>query len=175
MPPSAPLSPLGSPTPAVSSQSSLASPFSQSSPSKRGSVGNDRRMSTGKSRRKSLRFGEHVGSPESKEERARVNGVLDVYQNVVKMCNENKVTTKNSWALNLIENIDTVLGAAKGSFHKASCALSAAVEIYGQRVDGTHADTFKMLETVRGGARAPRTARVRLTARVPLTARARRC
>ena len=101
-----------------------------------------RKSLTGPNRRKSLKFGANVGSPETKEERQRVNQVLDVFQNVVKLCAENKVNTKNSWALNLIENIDTVLGAAKGSFHRAATTLSAAVEIYGQRVDGTHEVIF---------------------------------
>jgi len=64
------------------------------------------------------------------------------------LCQEDKVNKRNAFALDLIDHMETVLGAAKGSFHKASCALSAAVEIYSNRVDGTHEDTFKMLETV---------------------------
>jgi hypothetical protein len=105
-----------------------------------------------RSRRMSLRFGPNVGldldANNAEDAPVQLRNMLDNYSSVLKMCSENKVNTKNTWSLNLIDHIEDILATQRGSFQKASCTLSASVQIYEKRVDAAHEDTFRMLNNV---------------------------
>lgn len=67
-----------------------------------------------------------------------------------------KITAKNSWNLELIDHMGTIIQEdggdrdAKGSinFQKASCTLDASVKIYSHRVDDTYSTSFRILENL---------------------------
>lgn len=72
----------------------------------------------------------------------------DMYTNCIKLSTENKITTKNTWQLSLIDYIDEVIGAtasANPDFQLASCTLDASVKIFSCRVDSVHSETYKVL------------------------------
>jgi len=69
--------------------------------------------------------------------------ISEVYKNIIKLNSENKITTKNTWGLNLIDYIDDVIET--NNFQEASCTLDASVQIYATRVDSIHTDTYKYL------------------------------
>lgn len=83
-----------------------------------------------------------------------------LYQQCIKLATENKITSKNTWALGLIDHLhDLVLpNEQEGSttnFQRASVTLGAGVEIYAKRVDSVHTEAFKVLGGLsRGGAAA---------------------
>lgn len=65
----------------------------------------------------------------------------------LKLATENKITSKNTWALPLIEHLDDLIKSEQDStnFQRASVTLDAGVKIYGTRVDSVHMETFKIL------------------------------
>ena len=73
-----------------------------------------------------------------------------LYQNCLKLASENKITSKNTWALPLIDHLADLVAPAAGStggtdFQRASLTLAAGVSIYAHRVDAVHGDVFKIL------------------------------
>ncbi|CAM9252653.1 unnamed protein product [Discosporangium mesarthrocarpum] len=109
-----------------------------------------RRRSSGRMRRLSG-FG---GIP------ADVTGDMDknkgVYNNMVRLASENKITKKECWSYPLIDVMGPMLlgneGLARGSsmvnFQKASCTLEASVKIYSHRVDETYDSSYMLLENM---------------------------
>ena len=77
--------------------------------------------------------------------------MLEMYSNAVKMSAENKITQKNAWAIQLIENFDAVLdsqaqdGGSSTNFMAASATLEASMKIYSSRVDSVHTETYRVL------------------------------
>ena len=76
--------------------------------------------------------------------------VLSLYTNCIKLASENKINSKNTWSLALIDHISDIVKNEKDednqtNFQKASCTLEAGVKIYASRVDSFHNETFKML------------------------------
>ncbi|GAM25482.1 hypothetical protein SAMD00019534_086570 [Acytostelium subglobosum LB1] len=76
--------------------------------------------------------------------------ITEIYANCIKLSNENKINTKNTWQLSLIDHISDVLENNveeddMTNFQKASCTLDASVKIYSTRVDSVHTETFRML------------------------------
>ncbi|KYR00563.1 hypothetical protein DLAC_02579 [Tieghemostelium lacteum] len=77
--------------------------------------------------------------------------ISDLYSNCIKLSNENKINQKNTWNLDLIDNIDKVLENHNKSttesvnFQAVSCTLEASVKIYSSRVDSVHNETYKIL------------------------------
>ena len=83
------------------------------------------------------------------EEQARVVGM---YTNIIKLSSENKINDKNSWNLDLIDNMGKLLKddsrQQRGvNFQKASCTLDASVKIYSHRVDDTYSTSHRVLES----------------------------
>lgn len=84
-----------------------------------------------------------------------------LYQQCIKLATENKITSKNTWALGLIDHLHDLVqpNAQEGSttnFQRASVTLGAGVEIYSKRVDSVHTEAFKVLGGLgRGNANAP--------------------
>ena len=75
--------------------------------------------------------------------------VLNLYSNCIKLASENKINSKNTWSLALIDHISDIVRDSKyeygqTNFQKSSCTLDAGVKIYA-RVDSFHNETFKML------------------------------
>eukprot|EP01132_Coremiostelium_polycephalum_P011102 gene11102-13583_t len=74
--------------------------------------------------------------------------LAQLYSNCIKLLNENKITPKNTWSLQLIDHIDNVIEQTDGeltNFQKASCTLDASIKIYSCRVDSVHSETYKVL------------------------------
>ena len=72
----------------------------------------------------------------------------DLFHNCIKLSTENKINSKNTWQLNLIDYIGEVIetNINDGSnFQVASCTLDASVKIYSTRVDSVHSETYKVL------------------------------
>ncbi|KAL0481877.1 condensin complex subunit CAP-H [Acrasis kona] len=78
----------------------------------------------------------------------------NLFQNCLKLSTENKITTKNTWKLNLIDYLTQVIGTTMttgadddqvSNFQRASCTIDASVKIYASRVDSVHSETFKVL------------------------------
>ena len=59
---------------------------------------------------------------------------------------QNKVTAKNAFDLQCIENMDVVLDVLQSDedFHFAATTVETSAKIYGFRVDNVHAETFKV-------------------------------
>ncbi|OQR84800.1 condensin complex subunit 2 [Achlya hypogyna] len=90
--------------------------------------------------------------------------VADMYSTIIKMSSENKINSKNSWQLHLIDHIDDILVEKRQededltdtyNFQKASCTIDASVKIYSYRVDDTWNSSFKVLENLTRGDNAP--------------------
>lgn len=76
--------------------------------------------------------------------------LTDLYTQCIELATANKITTKNTWQLELIDYIDDVIQGDGGddatmNFQRASCTLEASVKIYSCRVDSVHSETYKML------------------------------
>jgi condensin complex subunit 2 len=78
----------------------------------------------------------------------------EMYKQAIQLNAENKLNSKNSWGLRLIENIDKFLEEdemveneveKRVNFTKASCTLDASVKIYSYRVDDVHLTSYKVL------------------------------
>ena len=82
-----------------------------------------------------------------------------LYHQCIKLATENKITSKNTWALGLIDHLHDLVqpsdSEASTNFQRASVTLGAGVEIYAKRVDSVHTEAFKVLGGLsRGGATA---------------------
>ena len=78
------------------------------------------------------------------------DGIVQLYSNCIKLASENKISQKNTWALELIDHISDIIKLEKDkddgtNFTKASCTLDAGVKIYSTRVDSVHNEAFRML------------------------------
>ena len=73
--------------------------------------------------------------------------IIDLYKSCIKLASENKINTKNTWSLQLIDHLSDIVHDEKEgpNFQKASCTLDAGVKIYSSRVDSTHSETFRVL------------------------------
>ena len=63
-----------------------------------------------------------------------------LYQQCIKLATENKITSKNTWALGLIDHLHDLVkpNDQEGNdtnFQRASITLGAGIEIYSKRVD----------------------------------------
>mmetsp|Transcript_5146 Transcript_5146/g.15387 ORF Transcript_5146/g.15387 Transcript_5146/m.15387 type:complete len:665 (-) Transcript_5146:1933-3927(-) len=75
-----------------------------------------------------------------------------LYSSTIKMLQDNKINAKNSWSLNLLDHIDSIVDihdntGARTNFQLAGCTLDAGARIYSHRVDSVHNNVYK----VRGG------------------------
>ena len=94
-------------------------------------------------------------SRDAGKQRASVLELQELYQNCIKLSSENKISSKNTWDLNLIEHLSELVKPENNkltqdqdtdlNFQKASCTLDAGVKIYSSRVDSIHTDAFKVL------------------------------
>ena len=81
-----------------------------------------------------------------------------LYQQCIKLATENKITSKNTWALGLIDHLHDLVqpNDQEGNttnFQRASVTLGAGVEIYAKRVDSVHTEAYKVMGGLsRGGA-----------------------
>ncbi|XP_015520251.1 condensin complex subunit 2 [Neodiprion lecontei] len=74
------------------------------------------------------------------------NALMDHYNKCIKLCAENKITTKNAFALSVIDYM-TVLNKRdinSNNMQSAGTTLDVSTKIYGVRVDCVHTDVFKM-------------------------------
>lgn len=76
--------------------------------------------------------------------------MAELYKNCIKLASENKISTKNTWSLNLIDHISDLVKPSteegrQTNFQRASCTLDAGVKIYAYRVDSIHSETFKFM------------------------------
>ena len=78
----------------------------------------------------------------------------EMYKKAIQLNAENKLNSKNSWGLRLIENLDKFLEEdetvdnekeKRVNFTKASCTWDASVKIYSYRVDDVHLSSYKVL------------------------------
>ena len=78
----------------------------------------------------------------------------EMYKKAIQLNAENKLNSKNSWGLRLIENLEKFLEEdetvenekeKRVNFTKASCTLDASVKIYSYRVDDVHLTSYKVL------------------------------
>lgn len=106
--------------------------------------------------------GDEVDEEENKEDLA------EVYSKAIRLNAENKINSANAWDLQLVENMDKLLGddddateesgeykdvplvknlkdEKRVNFTKASCTLDASVKIYSYRVDDVHLTSYKFL------------------------------
>lgn len=87
--------------------------------------------------------------------------VSALYQQCIKLATENKITSKNTWSLGLIDHLHDLvqpndLEGNATNFQRASLTLGAGVEIYAKRVDSVHAEAYKVMGSLsRAGAAAP--------------------
>jgi condensin complex subunit 2 len=73
------------------------------------------------------------------------------YTSIIKMSSENKINDKNSWNLDLIDNMGKLIKSDSNkrgvNFQKASCTIDASVKIYSHRVDDTYTHSHRVLES----------------------------
>lgn len=88
------------------------------------------------------------GTPQSFEARLSNNQISEHYSTCIKLCSENKITTKNAFGLHLIDYMADLLKEKESeltSFKMAAGTLDASTKIYAVRVDAVHTDVFKIL------------------------------
>ena len=105
------------------------------------------------SRRRSSFVGGMLGGPKPPVMNAADQAKLaQMYTTIIKMSSENKITSKNSWDLNLIDHMGQLIKEDTGhrgvNFQKASCTLDASVKIYSNRVDDTWTSSYRILENL---------------------------
>lgn len=86
--------------------------------------------------------------------------IEQMYSDTIKLCQDNKINSRNTWNLNLIDYMGmlfrtdnanprkslTSLGTEEEmNFHRAGVTLDAGVKIYCSRVDSVHTNAFKVL------------------------------
>ena len=71
---------------------------------------------------------------------------------IIRLASENKISAKNSWSLDLIDNMGEMIlndGGRRGvNFLKASCTIDASVKIYSHRVDDTWTSSMRILQNL---------------------------
>ena len=105
------------------------------------------------SRRRSSFGGGMLGGHKSPVKNSADQAKLaQMYTTIIKMSSENKITSKNSWDLNLIDHMGQLIKEDTGhrgvNFQKASCTLDASVKIYSNRVDDTWTSSYRILENL---------------------------
>ncbi|XP_059823119.1 condensin complex subunit 2 [Hypanus sabinus] len=88
------------------------------------------------------------GTPQSFEAKLSNNQISEHYSTCIKLCSENKITTKNAFGLHLIDYMADLLKEKESeltSFKMAAGTLDASTKIYAVRVDAVHTDVFKIL------------------------------
>ncbi len=84
--------------------------------------------------------------------------VSALYQQCIKLATENKITSKNTWSLGLIDHLHDLVqpndqDGNSTNFQRASVTLGAGIEIYAKRVDSVHTEAYKVMGGLsRGGA-----------------------
>jgi condensin complex subunit 2 len=86
-------------------------------------------------------------------EYAKQEELAEKYRLIIKLSSENKISAKNSWSLDLIDNMGEMImndaSASRGvNFQKASCTIDASVKIYSHRVDDTWTSSMRVLENL---------------------------
>uniref|UniRef100_A0A8C3DJQ9 Condensin complex subunit 2 n=1 Tax=Corvus moneduloides TaxID=1196302 RepID=A0A8C3DJQ9_CORMO len=74
--------------------------------------------------------------------------IAEHYSTCIKLCSENKITTKNAFGLHLIDYMTEILKQKNSeltNFKVAAGTLDASAKIYAVRVDSVHADTYRVL------------------------------
>jgi len=75
--------------------------------------------------------------------------LAEMYSKIIGMSASGKISAKNAWDLNLVDNMDKILQLDEQNkrthFQKASHTIQAASQIYGYRVDSVHQHTYKVL------------------------------
>ena len=69
------------------------------------------------------------------------------YNNCIKLCAENKISTKNAFNLQLIDYMATMIKKKESdmnNFQVAAGTLDASTKIYAYRVDSVYGDTLKI-------------------------------
>lgn len=97
-------------------------------------------------RRTSRRASRHVSRQLTHAE------IAAMYSTTIKLCQDNKITARNTWSLDLIDYMPMLFKtdaspAAEGdtNFQLAGVTLDASVRIYCSRVDSVHTNAFKVL------------------------------
>ncbi|XP_069773870.1 condensin complex subunit 2 isoform X2 [Narcine bancroftii] len=88
------------------------------------------------------------GTPPSFEAKLSNNQISEHYSTCIKLCSENKITTKNAFGLHLIDYMADLLKEKESeltSFKMAAGTLDASTKIYAVRVDAVHTDVFRIL------------------------------
>ena len=71
---------------------------------------------------------------------------------IIRLASENKISAKNSWSLDLIDNMGEMILSDAGrrgvNFLKASCTIDASVKIYSHRVDDTWNSSIRILQNL---------------------------
>ncbi|XP_067879120.1 condensin complex subunit 2 isoform X2 [Heterodontus francisci] len=88
------------------------------------------------------------GTPQSFEAKLSNNQISEHYSTCIKLCSENKITTKNAFGLHLIDYMADLLKEKESeltNFKMAAGTLDASTKIYAVRVDAVHSDVFRIL------------------------------
>ncbi|XP_078095621.1 condensin complex subunit 2 isoform X2 [Mustelus asterias] len=88
------------------------------------------------------------GTPQSFAAKLSNNQISEHYSTCIKLCSENKITTKNAFGLHLIDYMADLLKEKESeltNFKMAAGTLDASTKIYAVRVDAVHSDVFKIL------------------------------
>uniref|UniRef100_UPI00398F266A condensin complex subunit 2 isoform X2 n=1 Tax=Pristiophorus japonicus TaxID=55135 RepID=UPI00398F266A len=88
------------------------------------------------------------GTPQSFVTKLSNNQISEHYSTCIKLCSENKITTKNAFGLHLIDYMADLLKEKESeltSFKMAAGTLDASTKIYAVRVDAVHSDVFRIL------------------------------
>uniref|UniRef100_A0A1I8I4J9 Condensin complex subunit 2 n=1 Tax=Macrostomum lignano TaxID=282301 RepID=A0A1I8I4J9_9PLAT len=83
-------------------------------------------------------------APSDPLQRMTARELSDHYENCIKLSVEGKISSKNAFALHLI---DYLQGTVKGidNFQLASSSLDAGAKIYAGRVDAVHREAYKVM------------------------------
>jgi len=76
--------------------------------------------------------------------------LADMYSTCIGLSARGKISQKNAWKLDLVNNMDRILDMEKQvskrtHFQKASHTIHAASQIYGHRVDSVHTNAYQVL------------------------------
>ncbi|RNA45055.1 Condensin complex subunit 2 [Brachionus plicatilis] len=80
-----------------------------------------------------------------------------LYNNCVKLLNENKINTKNAFQLKLIDYMSDIvlnkeISGGDTNFQVVGCTIDVGTKIYAARVDALHQNTYQMLDGIRRSA-----------------------